>query len=71
MALDPWYKIVTLRTWDPAEGRETPWIDLARQLAGDKGVAALGNAAKTTPPGTGALANVFAAAGCARTAVVR
>ena len=48
--------------WDPAEGRETPWIDLARQLAGDKGIAALGPAAKTTPPGTEALANVFAAA---------
>ena len=48
--------------WDPAEGRETPWIDLARQLAGDKGVAALGNAAQTTPPGTEALARVFAAA---------
>ncbi len=48
--------------YDPAEGRETPWIDLARQLAGDKGVAALGAAAKTTPPGTEALANVFAAA---------
>ena len=49
--------------WDPGEGRETPWIDLARQLAGDKGVAALGTAAPTTPPGTEALANVFAAAG--------
>ena len=48
--------------WDPAEGRETPWIDLARQLAGDKGVAALGNAAQTTPPGTESLARVFAAA---------
>ncbi len=48
--------------WDPAEGRETPWIDLARQLAGDKGVAALGDAARTTPPGTEALAKVFAAA---------
>ena len=48
--------------WDPAEGRETPWIDLARQLAGDRGVAALGPAAKTTPPGTEALARVFAAA---------
>ena len=48
--------------WDPAEGRETPWIDLARQLAGDKGVAALGAAAHTTPPGTEALAKVFAAA---------
>ncbi len=48
--------------WDPSEGRETPWIDLARQLAGDAGVAALGSAAQTTPPGTEALARVFAAA---------
>ena len=48
--------------WDPAEGRETPWIDLARQLAGEQGVAALGAAARTTPPGTEALARVFAAA---------
>ena len=48
--------------WDPSEGRETPWIDLARQLAGDKGVEALGTAAKTTPPGTEAIARVFAAA---------
>ena len=48
--------------WDPSEGRETPWIDLARQLAGDKGVAALGTAAKSTPPGTEAIARVFAAA---------
>ena len=47
--------------WDPAESRETPWIDLARQLAGDRGVAALG-AAPATPPGTQALAQVFAAA---------
>ena len=23
--------------WDPQEGRETPWIDIARQLAGEKG----------------------------------
>ena len=49
--------------WDPAEGRETPWIDLARQLAGDQGVAALGSAARTTPPGTEALGRVCAAAG--------
>ena len=48
--------------WDPAEGRETPWIDLARQLAGDQGVAELGAAARTTPPGTESLAKVFAAA---------
>ena len=48
--------------WDPTEGRETPWIDIARQLAGDKGVAALGAAARTTPPGTESIAKVFAAA---------
>ncbi len=49
--------------WDPQEGRETPWIDIARQLAGDKGVEALGPAARTTPPGTEAIARVFQAAG--------
>lgn len=48
--------------WDPTDGRETPWIDIARQLAGDEGVAALGSAAQSTPPGTDALARVFAAA---------
>ena len=48
--------------WDPSDGQETPWIDLARQLAGDQGVAALGTAAVTTPPGTEALGRVFAAA---------
>lgn len=48
--------------WDPQEGRETPWIDIARQLAGDKGVAALGTSAKTIPPGTEAMGRVFAAA---------
>ena len=49
--------------WDPQEGRETPWIDIARQLAGDKGVQEIGTAAKTTPPGTEALNRVFRAAG--------
>lgn len=48
--------------WDPTEGRETPWIDIARQLAGEEGVAALGAAARTTPPGTESIAKVFAAA---------
>jgi len=48
--------------WDPHEGRETPWLDLARQLAGDRGVEALGIAAKTSPPGTEALARLFQAA---------
>jgi len=45
--------------WDPQEGKETPWIDIARQLAGDAGVEALGTAAKTTPPGTESIARVF------------
>jgi hypothetical protein len=45
--------------WDPAGGRETPWIDMARQLAGDKGVKELGESAKTVPPGTEALIRVF------------
>ena len=48
--------------WDPQLGRETPWIDLARQLAGDAGVMALGSAALTTPPGTEAIQRVFSAA---------
>jgi hypothetical protein len=48
--------------WDPKEGRETPWIDIAWQLAGEKGVAAIGKAAQTTPPGTEAIGRVFQAA---------
>lgn len=48
--------------WDPQAGRETPWIDIARQLAGDKGVEALGSAAKSTPPGTESITRVFQAA---------
>ena len=49
--------------WDPREGRETPWIDLAHQLAGVKGVALLGPKAKTTAPGTETLQELFTAAG--------
>lgn len=49
--------------WDPKDGRETPWIDIARQLAGDSGVKALGRQAQTSPPGTETLAEIFAAAG--------
>src|SRR5256712_9306283 len=49
--------------WDPQDGRETPWIDIARQLAGDQGVEALGKAARTTPPGTESIARIFQAAG--------
>ncbi len=49
--------------WDPQEGRETPWIDIARQIAGDRGVQALGRAADTVPPGTEAIARIFEATG--------
>ncbi|HQG27691.1 MAG TPA: DUF499 domain-containing protein, partial [Candidatus Ozemobacteraceae bacterium] len=49
--------------WDPRDGHETPWIDIARQLAGDKGVQELGKSALQKPPGTEALSRVFAAAG--------
>jgi len=49
--------------WDPQEGRETPWLDLAWQIAGAEGIHALGPTAKTTAPGTDALARLFEAAG--------
>ncbi len=49
--------------WDPQPMRETPWIDLARQLAGDAGVAALGSSATTVAPGTETLGRLFAVAG--------
>ncbi len=52
--------------WDPAPGAETPWVDIARQLAGDAGVAALGPEAKTKVPGTNNLRKLIeAAGGCA------
>ena len=61
----PWARVAAFvgNAWDPQEGRETPWIDLARQLAGENGVRALGAAARTTPPGTEALGRIFSAAG--------
>lgn len=49
--------------WDPQEGRETPWHDIARQIAGEAGIAALGPSAKTTPPGTESLGRIFELAG--------
>ncbi len=49
--------------WDPAEGKETPWIDLARQLAGPTGAELLGPKARTTAPGTETLGKLFQAAG--------
>ncbi len=49
--------------WDPQPGAETPWLDLARQVAGDAGVATLGPSAREVPPGTAALERLFEAAG--------
>jgi len=45
--------------WDPQVGKETPWIDLAFQIAGEKGVQELGIQAKSVPPGTETLARIF------------
>jgi hypothetical protein len=49
--------------WDPQDGRETPWLDLAWQLGGAEGVRALGPTARSVAPGTEALARLFEAAG--------
>lgn len=49
--------------WDPRPGAETPWLDLARQVAGDAGVEVLGPTAPEVPPGTAALERLFDAAG--------
>jgi hypothetical protein len=49
--------------WDPTEGKETPWIDLAHQLAGAAGMQSLGPQARSTPPGTDALGRLFQTAG--------
>jgi hypothetical protein len=48
--------------WDPTPGRETPWIDIAYQLAGKEGVNELSLNSTKVPPGTETLTRVFAAA---------
>jgi hypothetical protein len=45
--------------WDPRPGRETPWTDIAFQIAGKEGVEALGLKALTSPPGTDTLTHLF------------
>jgi len=49
--------------WDPTAGAENPWIDMARQLAGEEGVAALGPEARTKVPGTTNLNRLIEVAG--------
>lgn len=48
--------------WDPTPGKETPWIDIAHQLAGDQGVKELGLNSQSVPPGTETLNRVFSVA---------
>ena len=48
--------------WDPKDDNDNPWIDLARQIAGERGVDALGANARTSPPGTRSMGHLFAAA---------
>jgi hypothetical protein len=45
--------------WDPTPGRETPWIDIAYQLAGKEGVHELGLNSTNVPPGTETLNRVL------------
>ena len=45
-----------------AHAANNSWLDLAWQLGGEVGIAALGDAAYTSPPGTAALTRLFAAA---------
>jgi len=49
--------------WDPQPGRETPWIDIARQIGGEAGVRELGPAAVKAPPGTETINRLIALAG--------
>ena len=49
--------------WDPKDGLETPWLDIAWQLAGERGVEVLGPRAKEAPPGTEALNRLVDVAG--------
>jgi hypothetical protein len=49
--------------WDPQPGRETPWIDIARQLAGEEGVNVLGPSAREAPPGTDTINRLIAKTG--------
>src|SRR5438445_3830648 len=62
--MGPWYKVATPRK-EVREGRSfnPDEFAIARQLAGDTGVEALGPAARTTPPGTESIARVFQATG--------
>jgi len=45
--------------WDAEEGCETPWLDMARQLAGETGRRLLGESARSRAPGVATLQKLF------------
>ena len=45
--------------WDPAEGKETPWIDVLRQISGENWSETMGDNFRTSAPGTTTLGNAF------------
>ena len=45
--------------WDPAEGKETPWTDVLRQIAGERWSEAMGSNFREAAPGTETLGNAF------------
>lgn len=49
--------------WDPSEESPNPWVDIARQLAGEQGVKILGEEGKAKAPGTDNLRKLYDAAG--------
>ena len=49
--------------WDPSEDNPNPWVDIARQLAGEDGVRLLGEEGKAKAPGTDNLRKLYQAAG--------
>jgi Protein of unknown function (DUF499) len=50
-------------SWDPSPGRETPWLDIADQIAGEAGRNLMGTAARTHAPGTKAIGDLLKLAG--------
>ena len=49
--------------WDPSDDNPTPWVEIARQLAGEEGVLALGPEARSKAPGTISLQKLFEVSG--------
>ena len=48
--------------WDPAPGKETPWIDVLRQISGERWSETAADNFRNSAPGTETLGNAFRAA---------